>query len=269
VSLRLRHEVDVILLGLLLNQQAVGWLAAANRINYIPIFIPTLITTPLLPALSRSASDRLTFERTLRRSMQIVLLLTIPAAALMIALAPSIPDLLQWGPTFEHSIPVLMILALHQPLVAIDMVLGTGLIALHDERRWLGVSIGATILKPILSILAIPLFDQWLGNGAIGAAVTVVVAELLMLGGALLLLPRGMLDARTAHVGARIVVAGICLLATTAWLRPTSLPLAVAAGGLVLVVTVAALGVVRLDDLRAVHGMVRRSLSSRLAGARA
>lgn len=256
LALRIRNEIDVIMVGLLLRTQVAGWLTAAYRVVYIPIFIPTLITTPLLPALSRHIDDHALFCQTVRRSVVLVLKLTVPVSALMMAISPAIPDLLRWTPEFYHAVPVITILSVEQPLMAIDMILGTALIALHQERRWLRVGVAAAIFNPVTNLLLLPLFDMALQNGAIGAAVAEGATELLMLFGALVLLPRGTVDRKTASSGARVVLAGSCLATVTATLRPFSLFLSIAAGSVVFIAVAVALGVLRWADLTTIRDLV-------------
>src|SRR6185437_15873131 len=80
-------QIDRLLLGLLAPAAEVGWYAAANRIVAIPIFIPTLIITPLFPALSRSAHNATVLRQTLMHTIRVVLLLTVPLSAGSIVLA--------------------------------------------------------------------------------------------------------------------------------------------------------------------------------------
>jgi O-antigen/teichoic acid export membrane protein len=275
VAVQSRGQMDVILLGLLLREHVVGWLAAAQRIVWIPVFIPTLVTTPLLPALSRSADDRAVFEQTLRRSVVLVLVLSVPACATVIALASAIPDLLGWPRAFHQSVPLMVILACAQPIIAVDMVLGTALMALHQERRWLCVGVLGALFGLAMNVAMIPIFERWLQNGAIGAAAATLTTELVMLGGALALTPRGVLDGHTAGLSARVVAAGAGLvaavLALRAALQPLPLPLGVAlaaaGGGGAYVVGLVALGVVRADDIQKVMEAVRRLAPRRRAWA--
>lgn len=266
VAMQSRSQMDVVLLGLFLREHVVGWLAAANRIVWVPVFIPTLVTTPLLPALSRHADDRAAFGHTLRRSIVLVLTLSVPASAMVIALAPAIPDLLGWPAAFHRSVPLMVILAFAQPIVAVDMVLGTALMALRQERRWLCVGVASALFGPAMNVVMIPLFERWLQNGAIGAASVAVATELAMLGGALALTPRGVLDGRTAGLSARVVAAGAGLVAAVLGLRvalqslplPLGVALSAAGGGAAYVVAVVALGVARPADLRKVWEVLRR-----------
>jgi O-antigen/teichoic acid export membrane protein len=253
-------EVDRILLAALSRQSVLGWYAAAYRIISIPVFIPSLIVTPLYPALCRQASNPPVFQHMVRRSTIASLLLMVPASAAIVALAPVIPGLLGWSESFQNSVPLMVVLALSMPVVGADMVLAVALSALRRERVWLFVAVAAAVANPAGNALLIPLFERTMGNGAIGAAVMTLLTELLMMGGALWLLPRGIFDRATVWTGACVVMAGGCLAAVTIVLRPVFLPLAIVAGGSVYLVLALLLGAVRRDDLNALRLGVIRAL---------
>jgi O-antigen/teichoic acid export membrane protein len=263
LTLRVRNDTDLILIGFLLREQVAGWLSAGYHIVYISLFIPTLITTPLLPALSRHVSEPAVFRKTVHRCVVVALTLTVPMSAMLIVLAPVIPGLLHWAPEFEHSVPVIVLLAFEQPIMAIDMVLGTSLIALHRERVWLRVGIAAAIFNPVANVVLLPLADQWLQNGAVGAAIAEGITELLMLVGAIILIPRGVLDRETLSVAARLGIAGACLYVTAMVVLPISLPFAVVTGALAFVGVGAVLGVLRAGDLMMLRQVALDSLARR------
>jgi O-antigen/teichoic acid export membrane protein len=263
VALHIRNQIDVILVGALLSEQAAGWLAAAYRIVSVPTFIPHLIVTPLLPALSRHAERRALFRQTLRHSLAVVIILTVAADAMIIALAPAVPEVLGWGPAFRHAVPLMVIIAITAPLGAAGTVLGTALLALRRERRWLRVTIAGALFNPTMNLVLIPLAARWLDNGAIGAAVAEVGTELVMLGGALFLMPPGMIDRAMAWMGLRVVVAGAGLAVVARVVQPVSLPLAAAAGGTAFLLAAWALRVLRPTDLRTLRDVARESLARR------
>jgi O-antigen/teichoic acid export membrane protein len=263
VVTQIRNQSDVILIGIFLSEHAAGWLSAAYRIISIPTFIPIAIVTPLLPALTRSAEDSVEFRHTLRRSLEMTLLLTVPAAMFIVALSSIVPELLHWGAEFQHAVPLMTILAFQQPIMGADLVLGTALMALHDERRWLRVLAAAAIFNVGMNLLLMPVFQQWLENGAIAAAVVEVGTELIMLGGALILLPRGTLDRRVAMVSGRVALAGVALLIVTLLLRSVFVPLAIVAGGATYLAVAMGLGVLRPADLQALRGAVLQRLTRR------
>lgn len=250
VATHIYAQTDALFLALLTRSAVLGWYSAAYRIIGIPMFIPILVTTPMLPALSRAVTNMSEFRNTLRRSLVIVLLLTLPPCSLILALAPSIPALLRWPATFQHSVPLMMILALHIPLVAIDMVLASGVFALRRERRWLRVSIAAAVVNPALNLALIPLCDRLFHNGAIGAAIVTVSTEFLMFAGALLLLPPGTITRDTALASARLVLVGVAMVVITMAVATISALAAVPAGCVVFAITVLGLRVVRPTEVR-------------------
>lgn len=266
-AMRIRAEVDRILLIFLAGASAVGWYATAHRIIAIPLFIPTLITTPLLPALSRHPDDRAVFRETLNRSILAVLLLTVPVSATLAVVAPAVPDVLHWSRDYQSAVPLMIILALVQPLVALDMVLGTALIALKREHPWLRIIALGAMFNTVLNIALISLLDRSTGNGAIGAALTTLATELVLLACALRLLS-GMIDRRLLGAIARIVVAAGCLALVGTVLRPVSPALSGIAGGLVFVAVAVALRLVGVAELAAFRDTIRELFASRLARAR-
>jgi O-antigen/teichoic acid export membrane protein len=263
VVLQVRLQVDVIVVAALLNDQAAGWLAAAYRIIGIPVFIPAMVTTPLLPALSRVGNDRAAFEQTVRRSVVVVLLLIVPAAALISVLASEVPEIFRWGPQFSPAVPLIMILAFQQPLVALDMVLGTALVARNQERAWLCVMVVAAIFNPAMNFLMIPAAQSWWHNGAVGAVLVELATEIIMLAGALILLPRGTFDLRTVGMIARIVIAGAALMVIAMVFESAPWPVVAVAGGVAYCGTALALGVLRMADLWSIYHLTWQSLRRR------
>jgi O-antigen/teichoic acid export membrane protein len=262
---RLRIDGEVMLLAGFATQQAIGWWVAAHRVTGIPIFIPALLTTPLLPALSQCVNDRVALNRVLRQTLILALVLTVPICAMILALAPVIPGLLGWHAEYAGTVPLMMVLSVQLPLVATGMVLGYGLVALGEERRWLVVTGLTTVLSVGLAVLAIPFFSDWLQNGAVGMAVVRVICESAMVTGALVLLPPGTVDRLTVSACGRTAIAGGVLAVVAAWLADIWLPLAVLAGGLAYLLAVLALRVVSLDDLLEVGGERLARLRRRLA----
>jgi O-antigen/teichoic acid export membrane protein len=264
----LYSQVDRLLLGVLAPAVQVGWYAAANRIVAFPIFIPTLIITPLFPALSRSSHAPHVLRRTLTQTIRVTLLLTVPLSAGIVAVAPAIPPFLGWPADFANATTPMAILALQLPLVALGMVLGSVLMAMGRERRLVLVAVVATVFNIAANVVAIPLLDRWTGNGGIGAALVTVASEVIMVTGALLLTPKYVLDPRSVVDAGRIVAAGIATGVVASALLPVALLLSIGAGaatyvGVVLLVRV--VGVNDLDLLSAtpLGGIVRRLVPER------
>jgi O-antigen/teichoic acid export membrane protein len=185
----------------------VGWYAAAYRIIGIPGFIPTMVIAPLFPALSRSAHEPAIVRRTVAQTLRALLILMIGACAATVVAAPLIPTVLGWPSDFQDAVPLMMILAIHVPVVAVDMVLGVVLMAIHRESRWVVVGLIAAVFNITTNLTAIPVFEMTTGNGAVAAAIATVATEVLMAVGAIVLIPKHLLDPSIAWVGARLAAA--------------------------------------------------------------
>jgi O-antigen/teichoic acid export membrane protein len=262
VALAIRGQTDIALTGLLLQPNVAGWLAAAYRIINAIVFIPTVITTPLMPALSRARAVPDAYRALLRSSVAMVLFLTVPVSATLFVLAPVIPGVLGWPTELEHAVPLIMILAFQQTLIGLDMVLGTSLIALGLEHAWLRVAVFGAIFNPGLNLVVLPLAQSLTGNGAIGAAGVEVTTELIFLGCAVALMPRGLLGRDTANVAARTITCGLVLVATAALLRPFGLVVAVVLADIAYLVAAVGLGVLRPRQLRAVRLALRGGVAA-------
>ena len=264
VVLRLRGDAEVMLLGLGLSVQVLGWWSAAERISYIALFVPTLLMTPLMPALSSVATDAAAFRNTLRRSLDLTVVLTLGASCGVVAIAPAVPDAFGWGPDFVAAIPLIELISVVTPIVSAGMILGTALIALGDERRWFVMSIVASSLHLIFTPAAIYIFNTTTGNGAIGAAIAKLLVEMLMIAGAIYLLPRGSVSRSSWVVLAKAIVASGAMIAVVrvilVWDSWLALPAGIVSGGLVFVIVLAALRILPPSEFAEVSGFIRATI---------
>lgn len=265
IATRLRGDAEVLFLATLLSQQVVGWWAAANRIAAIPVFIPTVIMIPLLPALAQAKADRRSFNQTVRRSLTAVLMLVLPACLGLAAVAPAVPSFFGWAETYQNSVMPIVLLSVTMPLPSVGMVLGSALIAVGKERQWLTATAVVTVISCGLNLFTIPLFDDWIQNGAVGTALARLAAELAMTGSAFVLLPRGTIDRPTAACIGRLLLAGVGLWLVASWLVPVSAILGILGGGLTYLLLVLSLRVVRVSEIRSVHGLLVEAVARRQA----
>jgi O-antigen/teichoic acid export membrane protein len=251
--------IDRLMLGVMVPAAELGWYAAAYRIIGIPAFIPTVLVTALFPALSRSTHEPETIRRATAHALRMVLLLTVPLSLGICVVAPAIPTLFGWPADFGGAVPLMMILSLHLPVVAVDMVLGTVVMAIGRERVWLRVGIIAAVLNVGGNLVAIPFFDQLASNGSIGASIMTVATEVWMCIGAVLLIPKHLLDVRVLWQAVRIVLAGIAASTAAVALMPTLLPVAAIGGALTYAAMAVLLRVVSIEDVYFVKSRLSRS----------
>jgi O-antigen/teichoic acid export membrane protein len=263
LTLSIMASVDRVLLGLFVPTAVVGWYAAAVRVSSIPIFLPTLIMTPLFPALSRSVHEPGTIRHAITQAVRALLLLMVPCSAGAIVLAPAIPSLLGWPPDFDQASPLIALLSLQLPIIGVDMVFGAVLMAIGRQNRWVMVGIITALLKIALDFAVIPLFQGLTGNGAVGASMVSLVMELVMFLGALLLIPKHMLDLRMAWDIGRIALAGALVVGVGTILLNLGLVAAVLGGAASYVAAALALRVLIVDDLRPFVGRLAAVLPAR------
>lgn len=258
VALTIYGTVDSVMLSWMAGDAVVGWYAVAYKLVGIPAFLPSLIVTTFLPALAASGV-RVTpeFIRLANRALCLVSLVCIPMAAGIALVASDVISLFQYPAGFVHSVPLIRILALHIPLVGIDTVMGAIIMANDRQKQWVIVGCLAAALNPLLNLLAIPAAAAAFGNAAVGASIVTVVTELFMLGGAIYLRPRGVLDRRTASFLARCTIAGGAMVAAVLVVHDASLPIRIALGVFVYGAASVAL---RTIAMRAAYGVALQLL---------
>jgi O-antigen/teichoic acid export membrane protein len=253
-ALTIYGHVDVLLVSMLTRPAVVGWYAAAYRIVGVASFAPVIVAGVVFPALSASARQRPDeFRAIAHRSLQAVLLLTVPIALGSIVLAGPLIDFLGYPEPFVNSVPLIMILALHIPIVGVDMIVGSALNALDQQRQWAFTGMAAAVLNPSVNLLLIPFFERTSGNGALGAAVTTVLTELFMMAVGLYLLRGRVFGLRSLSMTLRCLGAGLVMAGAVWLLRDRFLPIPVLAGVAVYFLSSLALGTVSLSDVMRVR----------------
>ena len=170
---------------------------------------------------------------------------------------------------FVSAVPLIEIISLVTPIVSMGMILGTALIALGEERRWFVMSVVASSLHLIVTPSAIYAFNRISGNGSIGAAGAKLLIEILMVAGALYLLPRGSVSRSSWVVLVKSVVASCVMIVAVrmvlGWSSPLALPAGIVIGGLVYLAVLAAVRILPASELAEITGFVQGILKRRAA----
>jgi O-antigen/teichoic acid export membrane protein len=257
-ALMVYGQVGVILLSLFASDAVVGWHGAAFRIIGIPIFVPVIIASAVFPVLSQSARrDLVEFRSIAQKSLEAILVLTVPMTVGTMAIAEPLLGFLHYPPEFRGSIPSIMILAAHIPLVGAGMIIGNVLNALDRQRLWATTGVVAAVLNPGLNLILIPLADRAFENGAIGVAISTFLTELFMIGMGLWLVRGRAFDRRTLFFGLKCVAASL-MMAGVVWALPRDLflPIAVIIGGIAYLAISLILGTISRGDIRLVRAYV-------------
>jgi O-antigen/teichoic acid export membrane protein len=210
------YRIDVIILSLLASEAVVGWYGAAFRFFDILMFLPSIFTLAVFPVLSRLLGSNDALSRTTQKSIDFILIAGIPIGVSVFVFAEEIIRFFYGLQDYAPSILVLKIFSLSLPLVYIDFVLVTTIVAMDRQRGWSIVTFIAIPLNAFLNYLLIPYTQTHFGNGGIGAAIAKAITELFVMISAVMVMPRGILRPSGTPVILKSVVAG-GLMAAAVW----------------------------------------------------
>jgi polysaccharide transporter, PST family len=163
-------KIDQVMLGLMVNDAAVGIYSAAARVSEVWYFIPVAIVDSVTPAIFRSkqVSERLYYARLARLFSFLVLV----SLAISVPLAICAPLVIRglFGASYAAAVPILAVHIWAAPFVFLGVAqnpwnINEGLTVLYFKRTALGAASNV-----ILNLILIPRF------GGLGAAVATVVS---------------------------------------------------------------------------------------------
>jgi PST family polysaccharide transporter len=222
------------------------------------MFFATVVATAWLPRLVRAFEESPARLRTeARRPLELVLLVGVPLAAATAAGAGPVVDTL-YGPKYAGAVPVLVVLGLCIPAMYANMMLNQVLIASKRQSAWTWAMVGATVVNPLLNLLLIPLTAARYDNGAIGAAIALLVTEVLIVAFGIAIVGSSVLDRRVVGRLARMAAASVALWVTAYATRPFGPVASLAAAALAFVAIVAALRVLTPEETMFLRSCARR-----------
>ncbi len=209
-------QVDVVILSLLVNEEAVGWYGAADSLFGTMLFIPAIFLTAAFPALSRLHEEKSDALGTLmRKSFDILMLISVPIGLGLFVLGTEIVVLL-FGPEFVNSGPVLSVMGIVLIFTYSNMLIGRFLISTNRQNKFTVVLAIAMFASVPLDLILIPWCQSKFGNGAIGGSLAFIVTEFGMLIWGIYLLPKGSLDKSNLWFAGRVSLAGL-IMAILVW----------------------------------------------------
>ncbi|HCV42008.1 MAG TPA: hypothetical protein DGH68_00880 [Bacteroidetes bacterium] len=212
------YRIDVMMLSAMTNDTVVGWYGAPYRLFDTLGFFPSIVGTAVYPVMARLWQDsKEGLAWTAQKILNITIVIAIPLAVILASCARPIISLLFGLAHFSNSVILLQILAASLPVLYIDFVFGN-LLASADRQRYapLVAAVALAINIP-LNYFLIPYFQQTYGNGAIGAAITTFLTEVVVSGLFFSLLPRGYFTNANLRLAMKSLVAGSSM-ALSIWL---------------------------------------------------
>ena len=181
LALALYREADVAVMAILLDEEQVGWYAAADRLFGNALVVPTIVMTTMLPVLTRTHAAAPVEAQTLaERTFRTLMLFGLPAGIGLFLISDRVAVLL-FGEDFTETGPVLGALGLVMGMVSITILLGRYAMATGKQNSYYLLMLAAAIATVPLDLVFVPFADDRFGNGALGGAMSFAVTETVIL----------------------------------------------------------------------------------------
>lgn len=252
--------IDGVILSVLTTRSEVGWYGVGAQIIATLGFVPAIVTTVVFPELSRSIhTDQARTRAMAQSSFRLLTTLSLPMVTGLVLVADNLVRSV-YGGWFAPAGAPRAVLALTLLPVYVATLGNSFIIAADRQLYWTWVMAGMCVVNPLLNLVAIPYFHARFGNGALGAALALLVTDLVTGCLALALLPSGLRSAirGTAPAILRSVLA-TALMAVAVWpLRSYFIGIPLAAGVVTFACAAMVLRVYPPDELRALSSLVAR-----------
>ncbi len=184
------HNIDVITIAALVDDAAVGWYGAADRLFGTMLFIPVAVSTALYPAMSRRwVDDPDGVVELVRSAVVLLVMVVIPISAGVMVLGDRFAVLL-FGDGFAKSGDVLQVYGVVLLPVAMTIVLGGYSMVIGRQRLWTTVLLVSAAVTVPLDLVLVPWARDTLDNAAVAGAIGYVFTEIgAVVVGATILIP--------------------------------------------------------------------------------
>lgn len=256
--------INAVLLAIFTSATVVGWYGVSSRLVTTLYFLPVIVSTALLPRLSASFDGRFAALQTRARPViELILVLGLPIATGAAVVGEPLIELV-YGSRFSGSAAVLSILVASVPFCYFNILIWQVLVASSRQLIWTKVMAGALVVNVLLNLVLINYFQARLGNGAIGAAISVVVTEGLMsIAGVAIL--RDLLNRASFLRLGRATVATTLMAAAVLSVGAFGLHVQVLAGIVVFSAVAIPLRVITVGEVRDLYAAMRRRRAASLA----
>lgn len=250
IVVQLQPLVDGAMMAHFASSDSLGWYAASRKLIGILSFPAAAVGGALYPTLVRQiGTDRAQFRATVHQALRVLCLAVFPVC-LGSALFPQLGVMIFNATTFAPAEDNVRVLALWLFLLYFTVPLSQCILASGRRAWWAGAQFGCVLI----SLLADPLLIRWFqlhgGNGGLGVCIANAGSEVLMLGAAVLLLPKGLLDGSVVRLLGRPAIAGGAMAAVALLLMPLNWPLAAALAVLAYIAVLLATGAFELREIR-------------------
>jgi O-antigen/teichoic acid export membrane protein len=174
--------IDSAMLAVISPPRVVGWYGVATKLFGTLMFIPAILNTAWLPRLVSAFTQNPSHLRlVVRAPTEQIMILSLPVSIGAALVAQPLIGLL-YGRAYAPAVPVLIILALTVIPTYFNIVTNQILVTINRQMVWTKALAFASVVNPCFNLVLIRIFQDRSGNGAIGAAWSFLLTELLLVG---------------------------------------------------------------------------------------
>lgn len=251
--------IDALMLSVMAPKDVLGWYGLPTKLFGTLMFIPVILSTAWLPRLSaaHARGDQALWD-VARGPLQVVVTLSLPVCVGVVLVADHLITFL-YGRGFTESIPVMAVLALSVPPMYLNIMANQILIARRQQMLWTKAMGLACVVNPVLNLFLISYFQQHYANGATGAAISLLLTEVVLsaIGVAAI---RGVFDRAFLGRTARAAIAAAGMGLAVLFARRFGLAPAILVGVIVYPILAIPLRVLSAAELDQLLDMVRSRL---------
>jgi O-antigen/teichoic acid export membrane protein len=254
--------IDVVLLSAMASPNVVGWYGLAGGILGALLFLPMIFCTAWYPRLIAAYEDSPgALRMQVKPLLGLVPTLSIPiAVACAVGASPYIR--LVYGPDYVRAIPVMVVLGFCTIPMYTGICLGMVLQAMRRPMMITVLLFGGIVVNVCLNLVLIPMFSDRYSNGALGAAVSLLITEVLITSGMLVVIGRSLLDLSVFRRLPGVLIASAVMFAINRVSAPLGLA-SLALAGFAFTITAIPLRVVTPDERTAIRGTLARHILGR------
>lgn len=168
------NQVDIVMLSMMKNMDAVGWYGAAYKLLSFTNLVPTVFATAFFPRMSMSMDNREEISKIFSVGIKYLLLLAIPLVPGVFILAEKI-TILVFGNEFINSSMAIRILVFASGILFINIFLAGLYGATNHQIKIVIIQIIGLIVNVVSNALLIPKYSY------IGASITTIITEGLVI----------------------------------------------------------------------------------------
>jgi O-antigen/teichoic acid export membrane protein len=175
-------KLDVSLLEFTAGSEEVGWYGAAQTVAGLTLLVTPLIGWVLMPMFARAAArSREELDEQLRRSLELILVIAIPAS-LVINLGAELWTRIIFGPAFAPAAPALRITATMFVLMYVSIIYAQALIMLGRAWTLVLISVVGLVANVALNLalIRVSLRAFGPGGGGTGCALAIFGTEIVV-----------------------------------------------------------------------------------------